>query len=67
MGELFRQAQADILELTLNERIWLIILQIVTQIVELLETDAELLMQNLISENEKLSKMLNFNSLRQAG
>ncbi|GHT70536.1 hypothetical protein FACS189455_0410 [Bacteroidia bacterium] len=66
-GELFRQAQADTLELTLNERIWLIIVQIVTQIAELLETDAELLMQNLISENEKLSKMLNFNSFRQAG
>ncbi|GHT88753.1 hypothetical protein FACS189474_4560 [Bacteroidia bacterium] len=66
-GELFRQAQADTLELTLNERIWLIIVQIVTQIAELLETDAELLMQNLVSENEKLGKILNFNSLRQAG
>lgn len=43
----------------------------------LLETDAEttfddtnvsqLLMQNIGSENEKLSRMLRFNSLRQAG
>jgi IS4 transposase len=67
LGELFRKAQADTLELTLNERIWLIILEIVTQIAELFETDAELLIQILISENEKLSKLLNFNSLGQAG
>ncbi|KAA6330773.1 hypothetical protein EZS27_020560 [termite gut metagenome] len=67
MGELFRQVQTETLELTLNERIWLIIIEIVTQIAELLETDAELLMRKLVSENEKLSEMLNLNSLRQAG
>jgi hypothetical protein len=67
MGELFRQAQAETLELTVNERIWQIITEILTEIAELFDADTEWLMEKLFSENEKFTKWLNFKPLLQAG
>ena len=67
LGELFRAAQKDSLEITISEQIWLIIIEIAAKLSEMLDMDTELLMQKLFSENEALAKYLNFKNLPQAG
>ena len=67
LGELFRSSQKDAIKLTISEKIWLIIIEIVAELSEIFNTDAELLMGKLFSENEKLTKYLNFKNLPQAG
>ena len=67
LGELFRSSQKDAIKLTISEKIWLIIIEIVAELSEIFNTDAELLMEKLFSENEKLTKYLNFKNLTQAG
>jgi hypothetical protein len=67
LGELFRALQKDALKLTISEQIWLIIIGIATELSEILNIDTEMLMEKLFSENEKLTKYLNFKNLPQAG
>lgn len=67
MGELFRQAGEDTLEITISERVWLIILQLVAKLVEILEVDPEMLMEKLIAENQELMKIINLRPYMQAG
>jgi len=67
LGELFRASQKDALKLTISEQIWLIIIEIIAELSEIFNVDGELLMEKLFSENEKLTKYLNFKSLPQAG
>jgi len=67
LGELFRASQKDALKLTIAEQVWLIIIEITTGLSEILNIETELLMEKLFSENEKLTKYLNFKSLPQAG
>lgn len=65
-GELFRQVQKDSLELTINERIWLIIIDIVAQLADLFEADAELIMEKLVADNQQIKKYLNLQNLMNA-
>jgi hypothetical protein len=67
LGELFRASQKDALKLTVSEQIWLIIIELIAELSEIFNTDTELLMEKLFSENEKLTKYLNFKNLPQAG
>lgn len=67
LGELFRASQKDSLSLTISERVWLIIIELITKASEILNIDTEMLMEKLFSENEELIKLLNFKSLTQAG
>jgi len=66
-GELFRASQKDALKLTISEQIWLIITELVADLSEIFDVDAELLMEKLFLENEKLIKYVNFKNLMQAG
>jgi hypothetical protein len=66
-GTLFRQANADVLQLTVAERIWKIIIEIVALLAEMLKLDSEWLMEKLVTENERLKKILNYETLLQAG
>jgi Transposase DDE domain. len=66
-GEIFRTSQKETLELTIAEQIWLIITEIVKDLSEIFEMDTELLMEKILSDNEKLTKYLNFKCLSQAG
>lgn len=66
MGEIFREANADALELTISQRVWLILLQLVAKIVEVLEVDPEMLMEKLIAENQELIKLINIRPYMQA-
>ncbi len=67
LGELFRASQKDALSLTIAEQIWLIIIELIAELSEIFNIDNEMLMEKLFSENEKLTKYLNFKSLPQAG
>jgi len=44
-----------------------IIIEIVSHLSEILNLDSETLMENLFSENERLTTYLNFKALSQAG
>ena len=67
LGELFRATQKDALKLTISEQIWLIIIELIAELSEIFNIEAEMLMEKLFSENEKLTKYLNFKNLTQAG
>lgn len=66
-GELFREIEKNSLQLTMSEHIWQIIIEIVVQMAEILSLDPEELILELVSENQKLAKFINFEPLRQAG
>ena len=67
LGELFRATQKDSLQLCISEKIWVIIIELVSHLSEILNLDSETLMESLFSENEQLTKYLNFKALSQAG
>lgn len=67
MGELFREVQADSLQLTVSKRIWLIIIEILTELAEIFDVEMDRLMEKLFSENEKFIKWVNYKPLLQAG
>lgn len=56
MGELFRTANAEIIELTISERIWLIIIEIIAQLADLLDIEIEVLMEKIITDNQMFEK-----------
>jgi hypothetical protein len=67
LGELFRNTNAETIQLTVAEHIWQLIVEILAGLAELLEIDTELLMEKLIADNEKLVKLTNYRTLLQAG
>ncbi len=58
-GDLFREATENTLEITISERIWLIISEIITKLTTLLDVEPELLMENIITENENVMNLIN--------
>jgi len=67
LGELFRASQKDAIKLTLSEQILLIIIEIMSELSQILDIDVEMLMEKLLSENERITKYLNLSNLPQAG
>jgi len=67
LGELFRNTKAETIQLTVAEQIWQIIVEVLADLAELLEIETELLMEKLITDNEKLVKLTNYRTLMQAG
>jgi hypothetical protein len=67
LGELFRTANAEIIELTIAERIWLIITEIIAQLADLLDIETEMLMEKLITDNQRFEKLLNYKCLMKVG
>lgn len=57
IGELFRNTKENIVELTLWERIWQIIIEMIHELANIFECDTELLMEQIISENERLKNL----------
>lgn len=62
MGGLFKQLGTDMLELTIAEKIWGYLLELVNIIAELAEIDLENIMDKLTSNNQRLAKLLNLNT-----
>lgn len=59
LGQLFKQAQRETLEITINERIWLIIIELLAKLAVFLEVDTEMLMEKLIYDNQDIKKLIN--------
>lgn len=67
LGTLFRNTEAEVLEITLNERLWVYICQVMSELAELFDLDEEKLMSKLIAENQTFTKLINLKPLLQAG
>jgi len=67
LGEMFRNTNAETIQLTLAERLWQLIVDVLADLAELIEIDTELLMEKLISDNQRIIKLTNYTSLLQAG
>lgn len=67
LGGLFRATQRDTLKLTVSEQIWQIIIEFVAVLSEIFDMDTEMIMEKLFSENQKLTKYLNFKCISHAG
>ena len=62
LGGLFRQIKSEMIELTIAEKIWGYLLELVSIISEFAEIELEDIMDKLTSDNQKLTKFLNFNA-----
>ena len=66
-GELFRAAGVGAAELTLAQRIWLIICRLINDIADFLGVDEDLLLRKYISDTENFTKLINLETLQQTG
>ena len=57
MGELFRETQQHLLELTLWERLINVFIKLVLQLIDLLRIDVEELMEKLMQDNDASLKL----------
>ena len=60
---LFRQANAETIELTVKERILLIIKEILIEYVENMDLGIDFFLEHIFAENEKLTKLIHPKSL----
>jgi hypothetical protein len=67
LGEMFRNTKAETMQLTLAERIWQLIVEVLAVLAELIEIDTESLMEKIVSDNQRITKLLNYTTLLQAG
>ena len=63
--ELFQASLKEGLKLTISDKIWLIIIELVAKLPKIFNTDTETVMQTLISEKETLIKYVNLGNLKQ--
>jgi hypothetical protein len=63
LGVLFRQANAETVELTVKERILLIIKEILTEFSENTDLGIDFFLEHRFSENEHLKNLLNFETI----
>ena len=57
IGGLFKDAYAGVYELTVVEKIWLIIVEVVGIVAELTEADEDTLMRQLIENDKRLAAL----------
>lgn len=66
LGGIFRNSNAETLQLTVAQKIWQLILETISEIAQILDIDIENLMEKLIAENEQIAKLSKYNSLLNA-
>ena len=66
IGGLFRQVSAQTLELTIAERVWQLIKELLTSISELVDMDTDQLIEAIITENDKINSFAAALSCRDA-
>jgi hypothetical protein len=67
IGEIFRNTKSDTIQLTVTEKIWKMITEILTKLAELLDIDIDPLMEKILADNQKFTKLINYNTILQAG
>jgi len=63
IGEIFRSTKVDTIQLTVTEKIWKMITEILTKLAELFDIDTDSLMEKILVDNQKFTKLINYNSL----
>lgn len=58
LGALFRQAGAETLEITIKERIWLLIIEMATVLSDFFDFERDDLLKHLLSDNVKLKNII---------
>ena len=66
LGALFRQANAETLELTIKERILMIIKEILTEYAENMDLGIDFFLEHIFSENECFKKLVHFETFAKA-
>jgi len=66
LGALFRQSKAEILEINVKERIWLIITEILIELADFLCFEFDSLMKQILTDNPKITKIMNCKTLLMA-
>jgi hypothetical protein len=66
MGEIFRQAKAETLSLTLAEKIWNYLVEVLQIIAEIFEIEMDEILKKLVEENQTIIKLLNWEGLKNA-
>ena len=67
LGALFRQANAETLELTIKERIMLIIKEILVEYSENMNLGIDFFLEHIFVENEQFLNLINFKTLEKTG
>jgi hypothetical protein len=65
-GSLFRQAKTESLELNIKERIYHIIIELITKFAKFAEIDIDFFIKQIIADNEQLTNLLNLETLYRA-
>jgi hypothetical protein len=65
-GAIFRQANTETLEITIKERIWLIIIEILTELAEYMDFELDFLLEHIFADNEKLTNLLNLKAIEKS-
>ena len=63
-GALFRAAKAETIEMNVKERIWLIITEILTKLAVFFELDIEILTQQIITDNQQITNIINLDAIK---
>ncbi|MCX6225956.1 MAG: hypothetical protein NTV01_14590 [Bacteroidia bacterium] len=58
MGDLFREVASQMTELTLSERIWAIIVELLQFVADLIDSDFASLVQSLMQKGDQQSKLM---------
>jgi len=58
LGELFREVASQMAELTLSERIWMVIVELLQFVADLIDTDFASLIQSLMQKGDQQSKLM---------
>ena len=62
LGELFKQAGVETLELTIVEKIWGYLLELLTLIANIFEIDMEQILDKITDDNQSITKIIKMNA-----
>ena len=66
LGELFKKAGVETLELTIAEKIWGYLLELLTLIADIFEIDMEQILDKIADDNQSITKIIKMNALLNA-
>ena len=66
LGALFRGTKAELIEITVKERIWLIIIELLTELSEFMEFELQEVLMHIFTDNQKFTKFINLKHYMQA-
>jgi hypothetical protein len=59
-GALFRGTKAELIEIDVQERIWLLIIELLTEIADFMSFELDIVLTHILSDNQRITNLLNF-------